>query len=72
MAMWRFNPLIIVLDGVGDLKSELPVKLDRLLVVNLDMQINFYNVGIILAKIQCILKQLRACATQRQRVQIIK
>lgn len=70
MAMWRFNSLVIVLDGVGDLKPEMPVKLDSLLVVNLDMQIDFHNVGIILAKIQCILQQLRACATQRQNVNI--
>jgi hypothetical protein len=66
MAMWRFNPLIIVLDSVGDLKPKLPVKLDRLLVVNLDMQIDFHNVGIVLAEVQCVLKQLRACAKERQ------
>lgn len=56
--MRRIYPLVIVFQGGGDLETELPVKLYCLVVVDLNVQVHFDYVGIILAQIQCILKQL--------------
>lgn len=62
--MWRLNPFVVVLDSVGNLKPKLSVELYRLVIIDLDVEIDLLNVGIILTKFQSILKQLRACATK--------